>query len=130
MAGSYNGTGLLVEVWSACVGATLINATAGRRLAAIQNIGIVQLDIVTYERVRSLVAAQDSSAAFQKDLKRCAAVGIDCQIADSWHSLLVISLPFLNLLPILHLAAASSLLQSLLASLTPLPRQCSSHVCL
>ena len=59
MAGSYNGTGLLVEVWSACV--------------ATQNIGNMQLDIATYERVRSLAAAQASVDAFQTDLKRCAA---------------------------------------------------------
>ena len=64
---------MLVEVWSACVGAVLTNTTAGRRLAATQNIGNVQLDIVTYERFRSLAAAQASVVAFQTDLKRCVA---------------------------------------------------------
>ena len=99
MAGSYNGTGFLVEVWSACVGAVLTNATAGRRLSATQNIGNVQLDIVTYERVRSLAAAQASVHAFQTDLKRCGTHYWQHRFSSS-------------ILLILHLAAASLLMQS------------------
>lgn len=70
---SYNGTGLLVEVWSKCVAATLVNATTGRRLAASQTIGAVRLNIATYVRVQSLAAAQAIIAAYQADLTRCAA---------------------------------------------------------
>ena len=79
---------MLVEVWSTCIGAALVNAAAGRRLAATQKSGNVQLDIVTYERVRSLAAALASVAAFQTDLKRCAAA----ELAVSRQSLLVIAL--------------------------------------
>ena len=66
---SYNGSGLVVEVWSECLGATLVNATR-RRLAASQASGDVELEIATYLRVYGLATARASSAAFTADLAK------------------------------------------------------------